>query len=62
MHIYIYIYIYNFFFILQMAGTLSVYHCPVRPIKVKPKKRRGKKGNYTLKKNKKKTEKRKHSG
>ena len=36
-----------------MAGTLSVYHCPKRPIKVKPKKRRGKKGNYTLKKTKK---------
>ena len=28
-----------FFFIFVMAGTLSVYHWPVRPIKVKPKKK-----------------------
>jgi len=36
-----------------MAGTLSVYHWPMRPMKVKPKKG-GKKKNCTLK-NKQKT-------
>ena len=38
-----------------MAGTLTVYRCPMRQIKVKPKK---KKEVLHLKK----TEKRKHSG
>jgi len=33
-------------FILLMSGTLTVYHCPMRPIEVKPKKR---KKYYTLK-------------
>jgi len=39
-----------------MAGTMTVYYCPMRPIKVKPKKEK-----ITLKKNK-KQKKRKHSG
>ena len=39
------------FFILLVAGTVSVCHWPMRPIKVKLKKKEEKR-NYTLKKNK----------
>jgi hypothetical protein len=43
---------YLFIFILLMAGTLSVYHWPLQPIKVKPKKnilKKTEKGNIQVK-------------
>ena len=44
----------SIYFILLMAGTLSVYHWPMRPVKLKTKKEEK---NYTLKTNKKKQKK-----
>jgi len=42
------------YFIFLMAGTLTVYHCPMRPIRVKPKKKKKKVLHFKKTKNVKK--------